>query len=78
MPNRSHSGILHSPWWWCDRCGLEYPVSALMPQRDLLVCRECWDNPIPWERDEIINDTLNDGIVDADVADILKEPPEDY
>ena len=60
MPNQAHSGIHGIPWGRCDRCGLDFPLDRLVRQRGLLLCteRNCWDNPIAWNRERIIEDVL--------------------
>lgn len=75
MPMMSHTSIGVAPWHRCDRCGWEWRVSELRRQRGLLLCHFCWDNPIAWQRPQIIQDVLSAGAEnELAVADILKEP----
>lgn len=83
MPNQSHSGWTGIPWHYCDRCGFPYPVSQLVKQSGLIVCREkCWDNPQATlsvdRRLSTIAQVLsepNDG--EPELADILKNEVSD-
>jgi hypothetical protein len=75
VPMRSHSAINVAPWHRCDRCGWDYRVTDLRRQRGLLLCAPCYDNPIAWQRPQIIQDVLSAGAEnELAVADILKEP----
>ena len=67
------------PWHICDICGWDYHVSQLRRQpglrRGLLVCPKCWDNPLSFQRDYLIQETLSQSADDEmKVADILQEP----
>ena len=82
MPNQSHSGIRGIPWHSCDVCGWDYPTSQLQRQpglkRGLLVCPKCWDDPLSFYRDIIIQDVLSQNAdEEMEVAPILKEPIND-
>lgn len=77
MPRQSGSGIRGTPWAYCDRCGLQYPIDQLLKQRGLLVCGPrskggCFDNPLIFEREEIIQDVLSYSGEELDTPDILK------
>jgi hypothetical protein len=79
MPNQAHSGIHGDPWHICDICGQDYHVSQLRRQpglrRGLLVCPKCWDNPLTFTRDYLIQEVLSQSAdQEMQVADILKEP----
>jgi len=74
MPNPSHSGILIAPWHDCDRCGVSFRVTELTWQNGLLLCKDDVDNPIMWQRDQMIQEVLGNGQPEADVAEILKNP----
>jgi hypothetical protein len=78
MPNQSHSGIHGDPWHLCDRCGQDYRTSQLRRQpglkRGLLVCPKCYDNPLTFYRDIVVQDVLSQSAdEEMQVADILKE-----
>jgi hypothetical protein len=75
MPRRSHSAIRVGAWYRCGRCGWDYRIADLRRQRGLLLCIFCWDNPIAWQRDQIIQDVLSAGAEnEMAVDDALKEP----
>jgi hypothetical protein len=79
MPNQAHSGIHGDPWHSCDICAQDYHVSQLRRQpglrRGLLVCPKCWDNPLTFARDYIIQEVLSQSAdTEMQVAEILKEP----
>jgi hypothetical protein len=75
MPNQSHSGLETGPWHRCDRCGMEYPVGQLQRQRGLILCTtKCVDDTLSSERDAIIQQVLEEGNPEPDIAEILKEP----
>lgn len=79
MPNESRSGIHGDPWHNCDVCGWSYRCSSLQRQpglrRGLLVCPKCWDNPLTFYRDILIQDTLAQSAdQEMQVADILQQP----
>jgi len=80
MPNQAYSGIHGIPWGRCDRCGLDFPLSRLVRQRGILVCteRDCWDNPIAWNRERIIQDNL-EGINQVEMVpfEIIKREYDD-
>src|SRR5207245_2321547 len=63
MPNQSHSGIHGDPWHSCDICGFDWRTSQLRRQpglrRGLLVCPKCYDDPLTFYRDIVIQDTLS-------------------
>lgn len=74
----SHTATRVAPWHRCDRCGWDYRVTDLRRQRGLLLCSFCYDNPIAWQRPQIIQDVLSAGAEnELAVADILKEPTTD-
>lgn len=55
MPARTNN-VKHEGWYFCGRCGKNYPVGTLMWQAAIgsLRCPECYDPPglvIPAERD---------------------------
>lgn len=82
MPNQAHSGIHGIPWHTCDVCGWDYPVSQLRRQpglkRGILVCPKCYDNPLTFYRDIVIQDTLSQSAdQEMQVADILQQPIND-
>ena len=82
MPNQAHSGIHGTPWHTCDICGWDYPTDRLRRQpgvhRGALVCPKCWDNPLTFYRDFIIQDNLAQSAdEEMAVAPILKEPISD-
>jgi recombinational DNA repair protein (RecF pathway) len=58
MPLQSHSGRGICPWHRCDRCGWDFPVSMLRRQLGLILCDQCFDNPIAWQRPLMIQDLL--------------------
>lgn len=41
-PNR---GVTFNKWKPCGVCGFEWPEKALKPQRGVLACPECIDEP---------------------------------
>jgi hypothetical protein len=58
-------------------------MSKLQWQNGILVCGECWDNPIAWQRPLIIQEVLGDGTEqEGGVHELLKgenqepEPPQ--
>ncbi len=75
MPNQSHSGIRGIPWYRCSRCGCDFQTSELQPQKGLLLCHQygCYDNLLVEERDNMIQQVLQDG-PDAPPARLLEEP----
>lgn len=82
MPNPAHSGIHGDPWYHCEICGWEYHTSQLTRQpglrRGLLVCPKCFDNPLTFYRDLLIQDALSfSADEEMAVADILKIPLSD-
>lgn len=82
MPNQCHSGWNGTPWHRCDICDQDNPVSNLRRQpglqRGILVCNKCWDTPLTYDRDVLIEDILAAGQdQEAQVADILQEPMSD-
>lgn len=79
MPTQNHSGIRGVPWKRCDRCGRDFPIDRLVKQRGLLLCIDsCWDNPIMFEREEIIQDVLEFGsTTELEPVDVLKRDEED-
>jgi len=82
VPNQCHSGIHGDPWHSCDICGQDYHTSKLRRQpglrRGLLVCPKCWDNPLTFYRDIVIQDVLSQSAdEEMEVAPILKEPIND-
>ena len=84
MPNQSQSGVHIAPFHTCDRCGWVWRVTNLQWQNGLLLCQDCWDNPIAWERPVIIQEVLSESpdMGEAGTAEILKgnqnepEPPQ--
>lgn len=77
MPNQSHSGIYGIPWHRCDRCGCEFRITELTPQRGLLLCRlnGCYDNPETWNRDVLIQGVLTNNIEqELEFPDLLGVP----
>ncbi len=79
MPNQAHSGIRGDPWHACDICAWDYHVSQLRRQpglrRGLLVCPKCWDNPLTFQRDYLIQEALSQSAdQEMQVADILQQP----
>jgi hypothetical protein len=78
MPAQSHSGILIAPWHFCDRCGYKYRVSELRRQLGLILCSTCVDNPLAWQRPQLIQDRLNfTAEEEMRLADILKNNSDD-
>lgn len=82
MPNQAHSGIHGDPWHRCDICDWDYHVSQLRRQpglrRGLLVCPKCYDNPLTFYRDIVIQDNLQQSAdQEMQVADILQQPVND-
>jgi hypothetical protein len=59
VPTQNHSGIHGDPWSRCDRCGFDYPLSALQMQNGLLLCNKDVDDPQIWQRDVEIADILS-------------------
>jgi len=79
MPNQAHSGIHGDPWHNCDICGQDYHCSQLRRQvgksRGLLVCPKCWDDPLTFYREILIQDFLTQSSEqEMQVADILQQP----
>lgn len=75
MPMHSHTATRVGAWHRCDRCGWDYRVHDLRRQRGLLLCIFCYDNPIAWQRPQIIQDVLSAGAEnELAIADTLKEP----
>ena len=78
MSRQSHSGRGISPWHRCSRCGWDFRVSELRRQLGLILCETCYDNPVAWQRQNMIQDALNFGSEEElRVADILKENQND-
>lgn len=82
MPNQAHSGIHGDPWHTCDRCGQDYHTSQLRRQpglaRGILVCPKCYDDPLTFYRDIVIQDILTQSSEhEMEVAEILREPIND-
>jgi len=82
MPNPAHSGIRGDPWHACDVCGWWWHTSQLRLQpglkRGLLTCPSCYDNPLTFYRDIIIQDNLSQSAdQEMQVAEILKQPNAD-
>jgi hypothetical protein len=78
MPMQSHSGRGIIPWHRCDRCGWQYPASHLTRQIGLILCYECYDDPIAWQRPSIIQDILSfTANEELRVLDILTENQSD-
>lgn len=75
MPMQSHTATRVAAWHRCDRCGWDWRVTYLQRQRGGLYCPYCIDNPIAWQRDQIIQDVLSSGAEnELAPAEILKEP----
>ena len=72
MPELAHSGLTGNPWHRCDRCGVEFRVSQLRWQNGLLICQDDYDDPLAWERAQIITDVLTDSPNEMQVAEVLK------
>jgi hypothetical protein len=78
MPRQSHSGRGIAPWHRCSRCGWDFRVSELRRQLGLILCETCYDNPVAWQRQNMIQDHLNFGSEEElRVADILKDNQND-
>jgi len=82
MPNPSHTSFTGDPWHACDICGWWYRCSQLRRQpglnRGALACPLCYDNPLTFYRDIIIQDNLSQSAdQEMQVADILKQPTAD-
>lgn len=74
----SHSGRGIGPFHDCQRCGFTFRASDLRRQLGLLVCWDCYDDPIAWTRQNIIQDVLNfTSEEELRVADVLKENQND-
>jgi hypothetical protein len=79
MPNQSHTPIVGDPWHRCDICNQDNRTSRLRRQpglrRGLLVCPKCWDDPLTFNRDYLIQETLAQSAdQEMQVADILQQP----
>jgi hypothetical protein len=75
VPMHSHTATRVSPWHRCDRCGWDWRASELRRQRGELLCKYCYDNPIAWQRPQLIQDVLSAGAEEELApAQILREP----
>jgi hypothetical protein len=75
MPMQGHTAIRVAPWHRCDRCGWDYRVTELRRQRGELLCSYCYDNPIAWQRFQMIQDVLSAGAEEEMApAEILRDP----
>lgn len=83
MPSQSHSGWSGVPWYRCQRCGIEYHVSQLRRQGGLIVCQvTCFDiQGTVAEQDNLrqsqIRMRLSDPATEPELAEILKQTPQD-
>jgi hypothetical protein len=75
VPKQGGTATRVAPWHRCDRCGWDYRVTDLRRQRGMLLCYFCYDNPIYWQRPQIIQDVLAAGAEEELApAQILREP----
>lgn len=79
MPNPSRTALIGDPWHRCDICNWDYRTSSLRRQpglrRGLLVCPKCWDDPLTFNRDYLIQEQLSQSAdQEMQVADILQQP----
>lgn len=62
MPGQSGSGIRGIPWARCDRCGWDYPLDKLVMQNGLLLCQtKCYDDPLIFTRDQVMEEVISEG-----------------
>ena len=62
-------------WHFCDRCAVKSKLSSMQWQRGLLLCQQCYDPfPLEGQREQQIMEVLQDGKVDFEIDEKLKDP----